>query len=250
MRVIGSFGEPRSQRNGWSQNLGDFVELVYHGTADFARGVYANVRGNCAECDLDIEGPSGVVRVRYANSTEPGGEEFLRVEIRSGRNDVQKSIFEPGPDGYSSGVGPEGVGLIQEIVQNPGDDLLYDEFVATATADELALLDLAIQGVQYRTVYQPTVIQVSTASGLYIWPNVNYLAGSILTQNTMLGLLRITPNFTPPNTTNVPAQAPTGFHYGWKMAPPTYEASSDGRSSETLEFEFGLWPEFLYGAPV
>ena len=238
------------RRDGWSQTLGDYVELTWHGTIDYARAVYADLRNNCSECDKEEQGPTGIVRARFANQLEPGGDEELRVEIRSGRNDVQKSIFEPGPDGFSNGVDDTELRRIQATIENPESAVAYDEWQDNATADGLALYKLALAGVRYRIVYQPVIIQVTTASGQFQWPNVNYLAGDILLQNTMLGLLRMTPNFTPPSTANVPAAAPDGFAYGWKMAPPTYESSSDGRSVETLEFEFGLWPTQLYGDPV
>lgn len=247
MRVAGSTGQQVAKRNIWTQSHGDAVEYTYKGTTGFAEGVFALARGNCAEAELDILGAIGVVRARYASITDNGsGEEQIRVEIRMGRNDVQKSIFEPGVDGYviSPEVNDEELRYIQRAINDPSDEVSIGWLDAFGSPDGNELYRLGLQGVQYRIVSQPTLIQITTASSLFQWPNMSALANRILSNATLLGLLRQAPNF----TIAASGSGPTGFNYGWRMSDPVYDASSDGHTSEMLEFEYGLWPSLLFGS--
>ena len=244
MKIIGSIGEPQAIRNGWSQTLGDYVEYVYKGSKTYSESIYSQVRGNCAEVEKDVEGPVGIVRVRYAGTVEPGGEEQLRIELRMARNDVQKSIFDYNLFGTTGGLSHEQLQDIKYIRDNPDDVIFFDGWLGTATAEEQALLALVDAGFEYQVVSQPILTQITTASSLFQWPDMTGNAGSVLSQQTLSGVLRQQPNFTLPGTNET---APAGYVYGWKMNYPTYESSSDGHSQEVIEFEFGLWPTQIYG---
>ena len=255
MKVIGQVGDLQSTRNGWSQTLGDYVEQIFHGTSDYARSVYLQIRANgingtnqCADCELEINEPTGTVRARFASSLEPGGEEQLQVEIRLGRNDVQKSIFEAGPDGYISGLTTSEIRNIQALIDDPLDDVAFTWLADNGSDAALAIYELAKNGLQYRIVYQPILTHITTASAQFQWPNKNQYSHDILSESTMLSLFRSAPNFVIPDAAGL--TVPSGYVYGWKMAPPTYETSSDGHSSEVLEFEFGLWPVQITGNVV
>lgn len=243
MRILGSVGEPQIIRNGWSQQLGDYVEYVYKGSQAYATSVFQQLRGNCADVEVELQDAVGVVRARFAGTTQPGGEEEARSEIRLTINAVQKSIFEPGPDGVSNVITDQELRYIKALIDDPLDDEAFAWLAdnGTDTGDEL--YSLAQRGVEYRTVYQPLIQHISTASSLYNWSDKTAWSGKVLSEANMRSLWSITPNFTIPTA---PDAAPDGFSYGWKFAPPTYEAASDGHTSEVLEFEFGLWPDLLY----
>lgn len=248
MKILGTIGEPQGRRNGWSQTLGDYVEDIYHGAPSYVQQIYSAVRGNCSEADVEVIGASGTCRVRFAGTTAPGGEAELRVEIRRARNDVQKSIFEPGPDGFGPGnVTAEELRYVKALIDDPLDETAFLWIVANGSNEANTLYQLGIKGVEYRTVTQMVLTQITTAPTTYNWPNNDGIAGRILSRATVLGALRAQPNFNVPNN---PGVSPSGFLYGWRFAMPVYEYSSDGHSVETLEFEFGLWPELIFGSVV
>jgi hypothetical protein len=241
--VIGTVGEPQGRRNGWSQTLGHFVEYTWKGTSAYALQIMGQLVGNCAEVDADTEGPSGTVRARFVGSTEAGGEEQVRIDIRRSRNDVQKSIFEAGPDGYGvGGLDTTDFEYIKRLLEDPEDESA--SLYVNSDANVLALYELALAGVEYRKISQYIVTQVTTASSLYQWANRDARANTIFTRASMLAALGATPSFNIPAN---PGDAPSGFTYGWMLAVPTYEDSADGTRTETLEFEFGLWSTFLNG---
>jgi len=248
MKILGTVGEPQGRRNGWSQTLGDYVEDIYHGSPDYVRQIYSNARGNCSEADVEVMGASGTCRIRFAGTTTPGGDAELRVEIRRARNDVQKSIFEAGPDGLGPGnVTAEELRYIKALIDDPLDENAFLFMSTNASAAAQALYDLALKGVEFRIVSQMVLTQITTAPTTYGWPNVDGYAGSIVSRATMLSVLRAQPNFNVPGN---PGVEPSGFIYGWRLATPNYEYSSDGHSVETLEFEFGLWPSQIYGSAI
>jgi hypothetical protein len=247
MKIIGQVGGLVSRRDGWSSSLGDYVEELYKGTAAYANAVYAALRGNCAELEKDLDGGMGMVRARFASVTDPGGGNQLRVEIRRGRNDVQKSIFEPGVDGFTGGVTTTELRYIKALIDDPLDDVAFEWLDDNGSPEAFALYELAQSGLAYRIVRQPTLIQITTADDNFPWPSQEALSGRILTRDSMLGMLRQTPNFVVPAN---PGVAPDAFAYGWMFLGPTYEAASDGHSQEVLEFEFGLWPTQIFGDVV
>jgi hypothetical protein len=245
--VIGTVGEPQGRRNGWSQTLGHFVEYTWKGTSSYALQIMGQLVGNCAEVDADTEGPSGTVRARFVGSTEAGGEEQVRIDIRRSRNDVQKSIFEAGPDGYGvGGISAEELRQIRALIDDnsQSDDQAYTDWILGSTDNGILLYNLALSGVEYRIVSQYIVTQVTTASSLYQWANMDGDANTIFTRSSMIATLSASPSFNIPVD---PGTAPSGFNYGWRLAPPTYEDGADGTRTETLEFEFGLWSTLLYG---
>lgn len=243
MKVIGIVGAPRTRKNGWSISIGDYVEYSWEGTSDYVEQVFAQLRKHCTDCDYEVDGPVGVVRARFAGTTDAGGDEDQEVEITCTRNDVQKSIFEPGPDGYIPGLTTAQMRRIRAVIDSPDDDEAFTDWLATATPTEIDFMTLLQNGVEYRIVSQPVIKQVTTSRRETTWPSFNDAAGLIFSASKLLTLLREVPNFSIPGA---PSAAPAGFFYGWRLAMPEYESSSNGHSAETLEFEFGLWPSLLF----
>lgn len=235
MRVLGITGALRTVRNGWSQGVGDYIEYEYRGTPSYALSVYSQVRGFCADCEVVTDGPEGITRARYA-AIQPGQEE-LRVEIRLSWNTTQKTIFEPAADGYSAGLSRDELELVKRAL-NPDNIEDQIDLISTGSDEAIALYDLSLKGVEYRTVFQPVLAQVTTASGQFTFPDQNANIGSVIDRASMLASLRTDPRFVAPPD---PAVAPSGFSYGWKFMPPEYESNSDGHASEIQTFEFGLW---------
>lgn len=117
-------------------------------------------------------------------------------------------------------------------------------FVAPGSGDPVGLYGLLQRGVRSVTVYQAVVRWTVAVPSGYTLSDATAGVGRVWTkaQVTSLG--------TPASVSNnMPASGGSGAYlYGYLKGGPSISATADGRTSLTIEWEYGAWTPVLYSA--
>lgn len=240
MRAIGANFRIVSRRRGRDRIYGPFWEVVYEGTPQAISTLEGDFTGDPTIQSTVIDEQPGkhrlVVRADIDLENGPGAP---TVEFRQQPSRAHKSIFEP-PYPYSN-VTEDDVRKIREAINKSKTSA---PTLSSAEADQL--YELALQGVQFRTVYQPILQVVRVAHWSYVWPNDYANIGLVMDLPTVLSDIQAKTGGTP----NFPLLGQTwptpDFVYGYLFHMPSYDTSIGGKSTEVLEYEYGLWSTFLY----
>ena len=171
-------------------------------------------------------------------------------------NRVQKAIMEPPLPGSASMLESKDLieikaALNEKPKPRPIDQSqLYDSDPARLSTAN-AVYSLLLKGVETRVVFQPVLTLKMLATNIYTWSNSFANVGSIIhpgsiTRELPVSLaLRFGLPTVPPS-----AQIPSGYSYGWLKNMAEIEQGAENIETLSQEYEYGLWPEVLWGSPV
>lgn len=240
MRAIGKAYEVSGIRYRNVPGQGVQAEIIYTGIPSAINQVRGGLDLNTYEFDHDAQSPRQELRVRQPPSFK-GDPGSISLELNETINRVHKSIFEPpGP----ATVTDDELRTIRDAIQNPQPG----QSPALTNPDAIDLYQLALRGVDSRIVYQPVFTVVRTAARKINWPNQTNGVGQIFTDSAMLADQGVTGlvNWTLGSVAYSGEVAPVDFTYGWLKHMPRHETVVGNRSSQVVEFEFGLWANILY----
>jgi len=248
---LGVPGDFRRQRIGWNNRDGDFGEVEYEGSQSFIQTQHASLRNgiNVIESEIWNEGAKWSLRARVSIGAPNQAEQGVSDDVRMAVNRVHKSIFEP-PYPGSGTLTSSDIETVRRALQSQTETDILE--VADLSSDAIALYLLALAGVESRIVYQPVLFRSRSASAGYQWPDAGGNVGAILSEGQLYddadlsGII----NFALPPSGATTTQAGETFRYGWLKHEPWYDTAAGNRSVEFREYEYGLWPQFLYGDAV
>lgn len=244
---LGVPGDFRRQRIGWNNRDGDFGEVEYEGSQGFIQTQHASLRNgnNVIESEIWNEGAKWMLRARISIGAPNQSEQGVTDDVRMAVNRVHKSIFEPPYPGTGT-LTADDIETIRKALNSQSDaDILA---VAELNDESIALYLLAQAGVESRIVYQPVLFRSRSASDGYNWPDAGGNVGRIHNEAQLYadaaldGII----NFQLPPSGGTSTVAGETFRYGWLKHEPWYDTAAGNRTVEFREYEFGLWPEFLY----
>jgi hypothetical protein len=260
----GVAGDLREIRQGTSQQVGDYLEIIEEGTRDYIQSKYAIARagvrnGTFNEATVSHRGSLYTLTTRIAQSSDGVPDTTPQITLRGDNNRVQKSIFEPPVPGNPTS---EEIGLVQKALETrlPADLLAMVDAAAAANLEGRpnaaaainALYDLGNAKVEFRIVNQRVLTVVRNAPLRYQWPNRdawvdhNLSHGQMIDDSDISGVL----NFTLPTILEPVTWNGLLMFYGWLKHEPIYDTAGGERSTESLTYEFGLWPLFLVPVAV
>lgn len=220
-------------------------EEIYHGTPNGIGQVRGGLNASVYEFDHAAETSRHELRVRRPPAFKGVPGQFT-LELRESINVVHKDILEPAPDA------PPGLaGLTEDDIadlRRIADGQAEPEELLSLSPEALAVSKLILRGVKDRIVYQPvfTIQRVSDRS--HVWPNQTNGVGRIFSDGQMIedqgleGLI----TWTLASTAYAADIEPDGFSYGWLKMMPNHDTVVGNRSSQTVEFHFGLWALLLF----
>lgn len=247
MTNLGVPGDFRRQRIGWDNRDGDFGEVEYEGNSNYIQTLHASLRNatNIISTEIWNEGAKWYLRGRLSIGAPSQGDAQVTDDVRMSVNRVHKSIFEP-PYPGSGELSASDIETIRRALQSQSVEDV--QAVADLSDDAVSLYILANAGVEYRIVYQPVLFRTKSASAGYQWPDAGNWVGQILTNAQLIADAELGDilNFTLPPTGATSTTAGETFVYGWLKHEPWYDTAAGNRSVENREYEYGLWPVFLY----
>lgn len=241
MRALGTPYAINAIRYDFIPGQGLQPEFIYHGTPS----AIAQIRGalnNTWEFEHDVRSPRHELRVRQPPAFKENSGGFS-LELREAINSVHKDLLEPSPDSPIA-VAEEEILKIRRVIDGKDDLGTGEQFSLQA----LELYNLYQRGVRDRIVYQPVFQIQRTSERKHTWPNQTNGVSRIFTDSQMMadqgiqGLI----TWTMASTAYAADLEPTGFKYGWLKMMPWHDTVVGNRSSQNVEFYFGLWPLLLY----
>jgi len=242
----------RETVKGRNSTQGDYIEYTYEGTEDAVIGGESEAWQNGAIDTRRItaagEGAHRLV-VRYNKDPGDPEAEVPSVEFRMDPGRTNISPLQPPYVGVDN-ISTANLAEIRRALDENDTALVLDGGASEALAQDLYLIML--RGEEFRTVYRPTFTLVRTASSFYIWPDQGGSVGEIYLRATVISEVQSiagsTPNFTLPQDTFTNSGAPL-WNYGWLKHAPNYDTTVGNRTTESIDWEYGLWPESIYGVP-
>jgi len=135
-----------------------------------------------------------------------------------------------------------------------------DQF-ATAIACWLLMKD----GLKSALVFQPVLRKTYVCSKQFQIPVPSIASGAIVTTGTLIGLEQIPPDkatlmpqsfhatknytYTDTRVVSTTTTVTLHFNYAWMKAGYSVDDVAYNRQQVSVEYHWGLWPEFLYGQP-
>lgn len=248
MTNLGVPGDFVRERTGWNSAQGDYGEAEYEGTRDYIASIFAMLRGGTGilECERIQQGAKWLLRVRVQITPPGNSEEAVIDEVRSSPNRVQKSIFEP-PS--ITGLSAEVLRRVRKAVLSQSDEDFIDMVeLNDAEPNAYRLYVLATQGVEFHTIYQTVIFRTRSAPAGHQWPSADFGVGKLFDNAglfddaSLAGVL----NFVLPATGEIVTQGGEQFLYAWLKHKPWYDTAAGNRTVEYREYEYGLWPLFLF----
>jgi hypothetical protein len=242
MRIIGKSLEQTGYRVTNVPGQGPREEFTYVGKSDSIDVIAQQYVDSGAETRNERAGPAGELVASRPIKTLADIQ--LTLEMRMQVNRVQKDLLEPDP---VSGIALSDADIraIREGLRNPQAG--SSPAITDPTAIQIYLL--MMQGVKYRIVYQPVMQYVRSAPSSFVWPPSHYQNVSAIHSDAQMindqGVKNLL-NFSLASEAYSDSP-PSGFVYGWLKHCPWYETAVGNRTTENVEFEFGLWPTVLYG---
>ena len=251
-----------SQRDGWSRQSGPYYEQEWEGDRDSIYGMIGEL-ANADSYDVDDrEKPKYRLRVRYSKNQDGGGEQVID-EVRLHANRVEKDLW--GSPQFSDVIDVDRK-LIKAAIDNPEKykltELATFGFATTSAAVLYALLKM---NQSHYVVYQPVLERRRVASATFDFSGVTNAAynnvGSIIAPGSIAGDAAL-PNprlFSLPSQTGhvdidggtiAEEQITLRFNYGWLKNFPEYSQTAGNKAVVSQQWDFGLWSQNIYGAPV
>lgn len=251
----------RERVDGWDDIHGDYTEYLYEGTEGAVRGAAQGHQDNGA-FDTQVISAADVgawrLRVRYNYNPESPTGEVPTFEFRMDPGRTLVSILEPPYEPTVGQISRHNIIAIKDAIASNSQGLSTDGGATEDAAQDLWRQLVYGGASEYRIVYRPTFTIVRTASANFIWPDQTASVGQLYLVSTMLAdvsaLVGAQPNFTLPQSTydNSGAAALNlpNWHYGWLKHQPTYDTIIGGKTTESIDWEYGLWGENTYGTPA
>ncbi len=139
---------------------------------------------------------------------------------------------------------------IRQAINNP-DDAAFVPFLSS-TPDQIYRLMLA--GMRSVKQFAPVLTHTQTVSGTYATVASSTNVKRIISNTTLIATEAIPSSFlialngAPYNATS--NRTNPAINYGWFKNPATLNSAYGGRQQITQQWEFGLWPQLIYGAPI
>jgi len=245
----------RETIKGWNSTQGDYVEYISEGTESAVIGGrdYAKTHG-AIDVRTTTAAGEGAYRliVRYNNDPDDPNAETPSVEFRMdpgrGLDPTTQPPYGNAGDEY---ISTHNLNEVLKAIANNTTDLSLDGLGTDSSAQEL--YTYLLRGNKYKVRYNPVFTLVRTASSNYNWPSQSgsigtlYLANSVVAE--VLAIAGSTPNFELIQETYINDSAAPFWNYGWLKQMPTYDTTIGNRTTESIDWEYGLWPQINYGIP-
>lgn len=190
------------------------------------------------ECDQ-----SPIATIQFDSSAEPtgGGTETPTLVWEYFSNRLEIDILEADIANVNS-ISEDELRLIRKHIQDP-----EEASPALTTSNAIDLYLLMLKGVRSVRVNVPTLRVSKLVSNTYAVQASQTNVGRIISSATLSSQESVpTRLFVLPST----ASTKTGFVNGWYKNFPNIIQSTAGRWQISQEWEYGLWPTFLYGAAL
>ena len=239
---LGVPGDFRRQRIGWNNRDGDYGEVEYEGNQAFIQTQHASLRNGNNVLDVEIwnQGAKWMLRARLGIGAPNQAEQATQIDLRLSVNRVHKSILEAP---YTRDT------ITREDIEKirRAQTWALAASPALTNPDAQRLYVFTLLGVESRIVYQPVLHVIKSAPARHAWPDAGASVGRVFTSGGLIEDAQIGGriNFTMPSS-GVETWESISYRRGWLKHEPWFDTAAGGRSTAVLEYEFGLWPEFLY----
>lgn len=190
------------------------------------------------ECDQ-----SPISTIQFDSSGEPtgGGTETPTLVWEYFSNRLEIDILEADISNVNS-IADDELRLIRKHIQDP-----EEVSPALTSSNAINLYQLMLKGVRSVRVNVPTLRLSKLVSNTYAVQASQANVGRVITSATLSTQENVpTRLFVLPTTVSTKS----GFVYAWYKNFPMITQSTAGRWQISQEWEFGLWPTFLYGAAL
>ena len=237
-----------------TDSSGWFVVRTWHGTL-------AEIEAQFTACVADgataeVKGGYGVATLTARYSVPPdGGEgevpvntwEFMASHVEKDLLQADIPAVEAISDDNKYGI--EYWLSKPEVPDNTVVDAtsFFDDG-PNSRSNAFAVYKLMLSGMKSVRVNAPVLRHTQTVSNAYAVKAALTSVGKVLSSATLAMLEAI------PATVlfNLPADVSkrAGYSYGWMKSHPTIRCAARQRMQIELEYEYGLWPDLIYGAPI
>lgn len=228
-------------REGWDDSIGRFYEYVYEGSGAAILSIARAVEPIAQQTLITNNGKKYTLIVRFDRDPETGSFEQPRVDFRLVTSEQFKDILE---SDYAASLTDNEVRIIREAIQSPQDGVSP----ALQTAAAIDIYTLMLKGVRSIPVFQNTLVMLRTAPSAYNWVGRPTNVGYIYSEAQMLAELNSLSGGTPSFSSALPqlTSSRSDAAYGWRKKMPSYDQVGGGHTSETTEYEYGLWSTDIY----
>lgn len=240
-------------RRGATRQSGKFTEKIWEGPEEAIYGQMGEVvtAADWDSWDLDHEGNKYTLKVRYADAQDEGTtEEQIVNEVRLHANVVHTDVKKLA---QFANISREDLQTIDAAIENPKE---AESLAAGLTGTALTLYGLYRRGHRSSPVYQPILERRRIAAATFnfsgitssAFENVGDIIGTSTIDNdaALGGIL----NFALPSGGQVVDAEGLIYNYGWLKDYPAYDYSAGNKAIVTQQWQFGLWSQDIYGAPI
>lgn len=239
-------------RRGASRQGGEWMEKVFEGPKEEIYGVMGEIKAadDWDSWDADHEGNKHTLKVRYGGAQDEGQVEEIVNEIRFHHNVIHTDIKKLPT---FSTLTHEQLTTIDAAIENPKEAA---SLAAELTGLALTLYQLYRRGHRSSPVYQPILERRRLAAATFDFGSLTSNAfdnvGRIIHPNTidsdaaLGGFLK----FSLPSGGTVTDNEGLIYNYGWLKNGPSYDVAAGNKAIVSQQWEFGLWSQDIYGAPI
>jgi hypothetical protein len=190
-------------------------------------------------CD---QSPFATIQFDSAGAPQGGGNETPTLVWEYFANRVEIDILEADISAINS-ISEEELIAIRQHIASP----VEGSSPALVDPNAIDLYALMLKGVRHFRIFSPTLRRSKLVSDTYAVQASQANVGSIITSGTLA-----TQEDVPTRLFALPSavSSKTGFVYGFYKNFPSIQQSGVGRWQVSQEWDFGLWPTFLYGAAL
>lgn len=185
------------------------------------------------------QNPKGIVRYSTVGAIEPGVAEQPALTWEFFANSAEIDVLETDLSTVAA-ISDDDKRKIRNAISSPDPD----SSPSISGTDAITLYQLMLGGVRSFRINIPTLRVSKLVSGSYPVRASMTNVGRIITTNT-LSIQEAIPStilFELPNYSTAKA----GFYYAWYKKHPNVQQSGGNKWNVSQEWEYGLWPTFLY----
>ncbi|HEU0011604.1 MAG TPA: hypothetical protein VFT34_17440 [Verrucomicrobiae bacterium] len=246
-RFVGKDRYAITTRQSRTVDGGVLDETIYRGYYEQVGIIKGNLPASY-EFDYQREGHIAELHVHRAPGLAGSGGQDFSLELRESIALVHKDVLEPAPDAPIGDLTTAQILQLKRIIDKNEDLGSGEQFSPPLSAQQLELYELIQRGVTSRIVYQPVFTINRTSARTHVWPNQTNGVGQIFTDSQMFkdqgieGLVL----WTMASSAYADIVEPDRFKFGWLKQMPWHDTTVGNRTTQVVEFQFGLWALLLH----
>lgn len=239
----GAYEQP--QKFGWD-TAGPYIVRTWKGTAAAMATQYNACLFSGAICELTNGYGTQTLTARYsipangATETPVDSWEFFASQ-------VEKDVLET-DNATIAALNDADLKQIKYLIANPpATPAEVPAWNTTQGADLYALMESGVRAIR---VNAPILRHTQTVSDVWTVRAALTNVGMILSTATLTTFESIPSSVLFNLPTDVSTRTSPALSYGWMKLHPTIRTAARQKMQIELEYEYGLWAELLYGAPL